>query len=349
MTDDIAQQTDPVPQRVTRREWLHRTAGTTAAIAAGSGSLSVAETAAQPGSVRPAQIAITFDLEMSRNFPQWEMTHWDYEKGNLNEETKQYAVEAARRVKAAGGVIHFFVVGRVFEQDDVGWLQQLAQDGHPVGNHTYDHVNVTATTPEQIQFRFQRAPWLLRGRTVDEVIAENIRLTTEAMRTRLGIEPAGFRTPGGFSDGLRDFPHVRNMLLEQGFSWVSSLYPRHPNSPAQQQPAVNVIQGIVDAVADAQPFAYSDGLIEVPMSPISDIGAFRSGRWQTDWFSDVLARCLDWTIENSAVYDFLGHPSCLYVTDPEFQAIETICTAVRKAEDRAVLTDLSRIAAASVR
>ena len=45
---------------------------------------------------------------MARNFPTWETTRWDYEKGNLNDETKRYAVEAARRVKAHGGVIHFF-------------------------------------------------------------------------------------------------------------------------------------------------------------------------------------------------------------------------------------------------
>ena len=29
------------------------------------------------------------------------------------------------------------------------------QAGHPIGNHTYDHVNVLATKPEDIQFRFQ--------------------------------------------------------------------------------------------------------------------------------------------------------------------------------------------------
>ena len=35
-----------------------------------------------------ALIAITLDLEMSRNFPVWDDMHWDYEKGNLNDETK---------------------------------------------------------------------------------------------------------------------------------------------------------------------------------------------------------------------------------------------------------------------
>ena len=95
----------------------------------------------------PALIAITLDLEMSRNFPTRETTHWDYEKGNLNAETKAYAVEAARRVKARGGMLHFFAVGRVLEQENVDWLKELAAAGHPIGNHTYDHVNVTATKP----------------------------------------------------------------------------------------------------------------------------------------------------------------------------------------------------------
>ena len=36
-----------------------------------------------------ALFAITFDLEMSLNFPTWETTHWDYEKGNLNDATKR--------------------------------------------------------------------------------------------------------------------------------------------------------------------------------------------------------------------------------------------------------------------
>src|SRR5207249_10398392 len=91
-----------------------------------------------------ARIAITLDLEMSRNFPTWEDTHWDYEKGNLNAETKRYTVEACRRVRRHGDVVHCFAVGRVFEQADVGWLREIVQDGHAVGNHTYDHVNVKA-------------------------------------------------------------------------------------------------------------------------------------------------------------------------------------------------------------
>jgi hypothetical protein len=291
-----------------------------------------------------ALIAITLDLEMSRNFPTWDQTHWDYEKGNLNAETKKYTVEACRRVKAKGGVMHCFAVGRVLEQEKVAWLKEIVQAGHPVGNHTYDHVNVKATKPEDIQFRFRRAPWLIANKPVREVIHENIRLTNAALKTRLGIDPAGFRTPGGFANGLADRPDVQQLLLDLGFEWVSSQYPAHPLGEAGKEPPAEVFDAIVKAQPLAQPFVYPRGLVEVPMSPISDITAFRGGRWKLDSFLQALRRAVEWTIEQRAVFDFLGHPSCLYVTDPEFRAIDLIADLVRKAGDRAALVDLGTMA-----
>jgi hypothetical protein len=291
-----------------------------------------------------ALVAITLDLEMSRNFPVWTDTHWDFEKGNLNDETKRYTVEACRRVKAAGGVIHCFAVGRVFEQESADWLREIVRAGHPVGNHTYDHVNVLATRPQDIQFRFQRAPWLLGGQAPADVIRDNINLATAAMKVRLGIDPDGFRTPGGFADGLRARPDIRALLRASGFTWVSSLYPRHPVTTDGQEPDAAVYGGIVQAQAAAQPFVYPDGLIEVPMSPISDIGAFRNGRWRLEWFLKAIEMGVTWAIEHRAVFDFLGHPSCLYVTDPEFRVIDVICEQVRKAGTKAAIVGLGTIA-----
>jgi Polysaccharide deacetylase len=291
-----------------------------------------------------ALIAVTLDLEMSRNFPTWETTHWDYEKGNLNDETKKYTVEACRRVKAACGVLHCFVVGRVLEQENTAWLKDIAQAGHPLGNHTYDHVNVTAMKPEDIQFRFKRAPWLIDGKEPKDVIRENIRLTTAALKTRIGVEPAGFRTPGGFANGLADRPDLQLMLADLGFTWVSSKYPAHPLGEAGTEPTQTVLDGIVKAQSAAQPLVYPKGLIEVPMSPISDIGAFRNGRWKLEWFLKAIRLGVEWAIDNKAVFDFLAHPSCLYVTDPEFKTIGLLCDLVMKAGNRAALVDLGTIA-----
>lgn len=291
-----------------------------------------------------ALIAITLDLEMSRNFPEWNDTHWDYEKGNLNEATKAYTVEACRRVKAAGGVLHCFAVGRVLEQENVTWLQEIIQQGHPVGNHTYDHVYILAKRVEDLQFRFQRAPWLVEGRDPADVIRENVRLTTLAMKARLGISPAGFRAPGGFSNGLRDRPDVRKILLQEGFRWVSSLYPPHQAPRSGEEPGLDLYKSILQAQGTAQPFVYPDGLVEIPMSPISDIGAFRTGRWSLDWFLKAVQLGVEWAIENRAVFDFLAHPSCLGVVDPEFRAIDLILDLVHKAGDRARIVGLETIA-----
>src|SRR5262245_58121535 len=329
----------PALYSLRRRDWLAASAGlaATALLCADDGP-----------ATRPALIAITLDLEMSRNFPTWETTHWDYEKGNLNDQTKAYVVEAGRRVKERGGRLHCFVVGRVLEQENVDWLKQLAADGHALGNHTYDHVNVKATRPADVQFRFQRSPWLIEGQQPADLIRENIRLTTAAMQTRLGVAPCGFRTPGGFGNGLADREDLQRMLLDLGFTWVSSQYPGHKIAAAKEgeapaEPTDEVIQSIVAAQANAQPFKYPTGLIEVPMSPISDIGAFRTGRWKLEWFLRAIHAGVQWAIENRATFDFLGHPSCLYVTDPQFKTIDLMCDLVEKAGARAKLSNLESL------
>jgi hypothetical protein len=80
------------------------------------------------------------------------------------------------------------------------------------------------------------------------------------------------------------------------------------------------------------------------MSPVSDIGAFRNGRWQLDWFLRAVRLGVEWAIEHRAAFDFLGHPSCLYVTDPQFRTVDLICDLVRRAGRRAALVDLNTIA-----
>lgn len=292
-----------------------------------------------------AQIAITLDLEMSAQYPRPGMTEWNYQKGNLDEPTKQYAVEAARIVRQFGGRLHFFCVGRVLEQPDIDWLQEIAGEGHPIGNHTYDHVNVLAKEPQQTQFRFQRSPWLVAGKSTEEIIRENVRLTTIALKERAGIEVNGFRTPGGFHTALTGREDVQNLLKEAGFSWVSSKYPPHLSGKTGEQPGEEVYESIVEAQKQAQPFRYPNGVIEIPMSPISDVTAFRSKKWKLDWFLEATRRSVAWAIDTGQVFDFLAHPSCLVVEDPKFEIVRLICETVKTAGDRAEITTLDRIAA----
>lgn len=330
---------------LSRRQFLTTTAAAGSGLLLGSGTAAEARRAESITPKKKAQIAISLDLEMARNFPHWEDTEWDYEKGNLSDGMKKFAVEAARRVKARGGVVHFFLVCRALEQENVDWLKEIVRTGHAVGSHTYDHVYLRAATLDEVQFRFKRAPWLVAGKTPAEVIRENIRLATAAMKSRLGIKPNGFRAPGGFADGLHTRPDIQRMLLEQGFKWASTLYPAHPNSnPPGVEPTAEILDGIAKARQVAQPFVYSSGLVEIPMSPVSDIVAFRNGRWKLESFLKVIRLGVESAIQKGTVFDFLAHPAVSSIMDPEFRAIELICDLVEHAGDRAEIVSLDAIA-----
>ncbi|MBA3483893.1 MAG: polysaccharide deacetylase family protein [Pirellulales bacterium] len=327
-----------------RRTFLSTLAGASAGLAA-RGWLHAAPTTLP---YEKAQIALTLDLEMARNFPNWDDTHWDYEKGNLNQAAKDYTVEACRRVKDQGGVIHTFVVGQVLEQENVDWLKEIAAQGHPIGNHTYDHVYLLAQTPGELQYRFQRSPWLVGNRSVAEVLRENIQLTNIALKERVGVVANGFRTPGGFGSGLAGREDLQQMLLDLGFDWISCKYPVHSGIEdlhgSGKKPSQEAFDSILAAQDESQPLLYPTGLIDIPMSPISDIGAFRNGRWQLDDFLKAVKLAVEWAIERRAVFDFLAHPSCLGVMDRDFKAIDLICELVKKSNGAAEIVPLDIIA-----
>ncbi len=317
---------------MTRRQWIGSAVG--AAAARGQ---------AHAGA---ALISITFDCEMSAHYPTRGQTEWNYRKGDLDEATKQYAVGAARRVAAAGGKMHFFLVGRVLEQPSVAWLQEIIRMGHPIGNHTYDHVNITATEVDQVQYRFQRAPWLAHGKNPAQLIDENIRMCTAAMQERLGIKPNGFRTPGGFAEGLKHRADLQKMLLSHGYTWISSMYPRHSVKPDTGAPQAGELDTILAQQQLAQPFTYPSELLELPMSPPSDVVTMRTGRWKLSDFRKGVELGLNWCIEHGKVWDFLSHPSALGVADPNFEIIDFIIETTKRAGTRARLAGLDTVARA---
>jgi hypothetical protein len=83
----------------TRRQFLRAATATSATLTTSPATWAKAGASASPSPNRKAQIAITLDLEMARNFPRWQDTHWDYEKGNLNQAAKDYTVRACQQVK----------------------------------------------------------------------------------------------------------------------------------------------------------------------------------------------------------------------------------------------------------
>jgi hypothetical protein len=134
------------------------------------------------------------------------------------------------------------------------------------------------------------------------------------------------------------------MFVDLGYQWISSKYPQHLYGEPMQAPGPEVYESIVQAQQQSQPFVYPNGLVEIPMSPISDVGAFRSTFWKLEYFLKAIRLGVEWAIANRAVFDFLAHPSCLVVEDPGLETIKLICDLARQAGDRAAIVGLGAVA-----
>jgi peptidoglycan/xylan/chitin deacetylase (PgdA/CDA1 family) len=322
---------------MTRRNFIH------GCFAAGAVGISHQGKAGEPPT-GPALVSISFNLEMMRGYPTPQHANWDYEKGNLDAATKKYALEAARRVKAAGGRINAFIIGSTLEQEDIEWLKELAREGHLLGNHSYDHVALKAATGDAIQHRFRRSPWLVAGRKPAEVIEENIRLAHVAVKQRLGVECAGFCSPSDYREGLVDRPDLQQLMLSLGYRWVcckSTGVPRELGAQGSEQ----ALQAIVAAQKETQPFVYPSGLIEIPRSVPADASLFRAARWSLSSYLEAVRRTLDWTVENRGLYHYVCHPALLSIEDPDMKIMDILCDTVRRHAGQATLADLNQVAA----
>ncbi len=180
-------------------------------------------------------------------------------------------MKSCRIVKEAGGVLHSFLVGQVLEHKDVDWLKAIIKEGHPIGNHTYDHVRVTAKNLTKIQYRCQSRPWLIAGKTTEEVISENI-----------GIKELATCSSGWVLSRMgSEHPMLLPMVLLTELIYRKCYSPRDtPASSKYTGPTKVNRKNLTEADFDAfvtthklhQPFVYPTGLIEVPFSPPMDVG-----------------------------------------------------------------------------
>jgi len=324
-----------------RREFLRVATVGAAAIQIPSGLAAARE----PRRSGRATIALTLNLEMSRHFPIWGQTHWDFEKGNLDEPNKRYAVEAGRFVKERGARMTYFVIGHTLEQENVEWLEEIHREGHLLANHTYDHVLLNADSPEKLQFKFRRAPWLVEGRKPLEVVEENIRLANSALRHRLGLAKVrGFRASEEYTTGLETMPEVQAMLKRLGFDWVGTKFARVASGPAGSRPDAKLFEAIKASQALTQPFIYPSGLVEIPKGAVGDVGAFRTSLWGLGDYLESVRSGVEWAIENGGFYGFAAHSSVLAMRDPEFKVYQLIFDLAKQAGDRVDFLTMDQVA-----
>ena len=179
-------------------------------------------------------LSLTFDIEMCTNFPYWTSV-WDHRKGAIDEDSKLYMGKMLDVADSFGVKFQFFLVGRALEDPDIDYLKRMTAEGHAVDNHTYNHVSVKAQDIPQLQPVYANAPWRAAGLNALECIEREVRQTSTAITEQLGVAPTGFRTPGGFNNGLDDVPAVQEVLSDAGMQYASARY-YFPVDPKQKRP-----------------------------------------------------------------------------------------------------------------
>jgi hypothetical protein len=178
---------------------------------------------------------------------------------------------------------------------ETGRRRVVGSDRRPgvirLGNHTYDHVKREGDENQRdiSVFDSAGAPLADPGQdTPGRSSPKNIRLGDEALRQRLGIIPGWVSAlPADSRMGSRDRPDLQAMLLRMGLPLGSAAkYPAHPLGQAwpssrpghdrSDRKGSRAGSAILPTPRDWSRF---------PMSPVSDVTAFRVGKWRLESFS----------------------------------------------------------------
>jgi peptidoglycan/xylan/chitin deacetylase (PgdA/CDA1 family) len=159
-------------------------------------------------------------------------------------------------LERCGQRITFFIVGQdATLESNRAALKSIAAAGHEIANHSFMHE-----------------PWLhLYSR---EQLASGNRDAENAIASATGKTTRGFRGPG-FSTS----PLVREVLAERGYAYDASIFPsalgpvarlffflNSKLSAEEKEQRKGLYGKFSDAFGTLQPFAWENGLVEVPVT-----------------------------------------------------------------------------------
>lgn len=182
------------------------------------------------GSARPQLIIsdLSHAVSLERLGPKlFERIHWrastkelktalTFDDGPHAESTPQ-VLEILKRFNVAAT---FFLVGKHLEKNP--WIaQEIVREGHEIGNHTYTHSLLYASTKKRIRDEIRRTDALLRN--ID------------------GVEPKFFRPPAGIFT-----KQVLDIAEQLGYkNVIGDVYPRDPHLPGKAKIVRRVLQRTV--------------------------------------------------------------------------------------------------------
>ncbi|MEA3400878.1 MAG: polysaccharide deacetylase family protein [Armatimonadota bacterium] len=275
-----------------------------------------------PDGVRCA-MAMTYDTDMAAGYAPDGVCH-----GRSMPALKSYILRLCDTAEQLGVRLHFFQIANGLEPtEDVGYLREVLDGGHDLDSHTYSHEPLNTEHLGLLHRELSRA---------DELFEE-----------RLGHTSTVLRGPGGYEHGLRGLPDNQQVILDNGFRWVSCEY----NFRAGPDDYMQAVSGPAEDVV----YAYDSGLIELPIMSLTDRNFFDSimnvdraayEAWRAEWghravgeswtkapwtADDALDRWIDYNLsvadfayQNALLWVVAWHPYSHYLHDPENRALPAL-------------------------
>jgi peptidoglycan/xylan/chitin deacetylase (PgdA/CDA1 family) len=235
-----------------------------------------------PEGVRCA-IALSYDLEMCGGYQPDNVNH-----GRILPEVQAYALDLCGVAESFGVRLHFFFVGNGVEHAR-DCLREILRRGHLVDNHTYTHLPLVTEDTARL----------------DEELARTNRLFEEHLD---GWKSTVLRGPGGYPRGLDGRTGNQEIILKNGFRWVSGRY--DGSRPDDRE-------YVLRAPETNPPYAYPTGLVEIPVQGYTDRSFFDTIRnvaperyraWRTAEGGKAVSRDwrAPWTAPD-ALEDWMGY------------------------------------------
>ncbi len=235
--------------------------------------------------------------------------------GHLNEDVINYVKNVVKIAESYDAKLQFFLQGNTFEDPVEHWID-IAQRGHAIDQHTYNHISLPHTPLETIESEVARTKGLIED--------------------KLGVVNIGLRGPGGYRNGLRELGDIQQIMLNTGIRFVTT-QDRFGHEHLSDE-------DMIETIADTQPYCYDEtGLLEIPFCGYQDreffdpdCGPPRYGTLE-EWI-EYLKRAVDFVYKHRLVYGLVVHPSTGFKHDPEGKSIRELLSYCRQKEEILVCT-----------
>lgn len=275
-----------------------------------------------PSNVR-CVVALSYDLEMCGGYQPGKDPLRAH--GRIELSLQHYTLELCSIAEKYGVKLQFFVLGNGLEKN-IQYLKEIIRRGYFIDNHTYSHISLRSSNPNEIDLELKRTNMLLRN--------------------RLQTGSVILRAPMCFTNGLSGLENVQRIILHNGFKFVSS--------QADWEICRKTDQEAASQSEYMRPFVYPTGLVEIPITGFMDRHFFEWSRnidpkryeswrikdsvkfpergfkppWTPDDALDQWIKynkmAFDYAYDNRKIWTPVWHPASHYLHDPKNRTLETI-------------------------